>query len=86
MRQHDVTKGTQKANRKSMMGVMMMEASQNSELTTLIHERFGEAEEPIPYLFSCDLDERARLPGAMLRRLTRAFFKPKSVCNGPESA
>ncbi|MDF1684652.1 MAG: HPr family phosphocarrier protein [Legionellaceae bacterium] len=56
----DVTKGTQKVNGKSIMGVMMLAASQNSELTlqidgpdedsmmealtTLIHERFGEAE------------------------------------------
>jgi len=58
--QIDVTKGTQKVNGKSIMGVMMLAASQNSELTlhidgpdednmttaltTLIHERFGEAE------------------------------------------
>lgn len=58
--QIDVIKGSQKVNGKSIMGVMMLAASQNSELTlhidgpdedtmtqaltTLIHERFGEAE------------------------------------------
>jgi phosphocarrier protein HPr len=58
--QIDVTKGSQKVNGKSIMGVMMLAASKNSELTlqidgpdednmlealtTLIHERFGEAE------------------------------------------
>jgi len=58
--QIEVTKDTQKVNGKSIMGVMMLAASQNSELTLhidgpdeddmlealtkLIHERFGEAE------------------------------------------
>jgi len=58
--QIDVSKGSQKVNGKSIMGVMMLAASKNSELTlqidgpdednmlealtTLIHERFGEAE------------------------------------------
>ena len=58
--QIDIIKGSQKVNGKSIMGVMMLAASKNSELTlqidgpdednmlealtTLIHERFGEAE------------------------------------------
>lgn len=56
----DVIKGSQTINGKSIMGVMMLAASQNSELTleidgpdeasmtealvTLIHQRFGEDE------------------------------------------
>ncbi|MDF1826972.1 MAG: HPr family phosphocarrier protein [Legionellaceae bacterium] len=58
--QINVIKGSQNVNGKSIMGVMMLAASQNTELTlqtdgpdedsmmealtTLIHERFGEAE------------------------------------------